>query len=273
MLPSFSLPPLECCFGTSPIQAEKSRPDRNAFGSAMLATRAVASAGPTPGISSSRRLVSLERCQAMIRRSNSKILAFQGLQLGAESGNTCPCNLGQSFVAFISDDLQQLFDTMASDRCDNPKLGKMGANGIDHRGLLADEQVPGTVQRQAALLPWRFGRHEPHVRPADRLTDRLGISGIVLMPLHIGLHVGRRHQAHGVAKGLKFARPMMRRGASFDTNQARRHLLEESQNVVKKTPATSRSAGAFPLFRHRYSKGTSMPDSINPQSSSPSRPR
>jgi hypothetical protein len=31
---------------------------------------AVASAGPTPGIASSRRLVSLDRCQAMIRRSN-----------------------------------------------------------------------------------------------------------------------------------------------------------------------------------------------------------
>jgi hypothetical protein len=30
-------------FGTSPIQAEKSRPDRNTFGSAMLATSAVAS--------------------------------------------------------------------------------------------------------------------------------------------------------------------------------------------------------------------------------------
>ena len=28
MLPSRSLPPLECCFGTSPIQAEKLRPDR-----------------------------------------------------------------------------------------------------------------------------------------------------------------------------------------------------------------------------------------------------
>ena len=37
-----SLPPLEFCFGTSPTQAEKSRPDRKAFGSAMLATRTVA---------------------------------------------------------------------------------------------------------------------------------------------------------------------------------------------------------------------------------------
>ncbi len=76
MLPSLSLPPLERCFGTSPIQAEKSRPDRNAFGSATLATRAVASTGPTPGISSSRLLVSLDRCQARIRRSNSRIWAF-----------------------------------------------------------------------------------------------------------------------------------------------------------------------------------------------------
>src|SRR4249919_4044196 len=58
ILPSLSLPPLECCFGTSPIQAEKLRPERKALGSAMLATRAVASTGPTPGIASSRLLAS-----------------------------------------------------------------------------------------------------------------------------------------------------------------------------------------------------------------------
>ncbi len=45
--PSLSLPPLECCLGTSPIQAEKSRADRNAFGSAILAIRGVAGAGLT----------------------------------------------------------------------------------------------------------------------------------------------------------------------------------------------------------------------------------
>jgi hypothetical protein len=33
-LPGRSLPPLECCFGTSPIQAEKLRPDRKVLGSA-----------------------------------------------------------------------------------------------------------------------------------------------------------------------------------------------------------------------------------------------
>src|SRR5262249_50091707 len=35
MLPSLGLPPLELCFGTNPIQAEKPRPDRNVLGSAM----------------------------------------------------------------------------------------------------------------------------------------------------------------------------------------------------------------------------------------------
>ena len=50
ILPSLFLPPLECCFGTIPIQAEKLRPDRKVCGSATLAARAVASSGPTPGI-------------------------------------------------------------------------------------------------------------------------------------------------------------------------------------------------------------------------------
>jgi hypothetical protein len=50
ILPSLSRPPLECCLGTSPIQAEKLRPDRKVLGSATLAARAVASSGPTPGM-------------------------------------------------------------------------------------------------------------------------------------------------------------------------------------------------------------------------------
>src|ERR1700729_4101205 len=64
MLPSLSLPPVVCCFGTSPIQAAKPRPDLNAFQSPISATRAVATIGPTPGISSSRRLGSQERWPA-----------------------------------------------------------------------------------------------------------------------------------------------------------------------------------------------------------------
>src|SRR5579863_4459005 len=99
---------------------------------------------------------------------------------------------------------------MAADRRDNPKLRKMSADGIDHRRLLADEQVPSSVQRQATLLLWRLGCDEPHVWPGDRFADRLGVGGIVLVSLHIRLHIGRRHQAYGVAERLQLARPMMR---------------------------------------------------------------
>ena len=49
-------------------------------------------------------------------------------------------------------------DTIAPDRRNDAELSKMGADRIDHRGLLTDEQVTGTVQRQAALLLWRLGR-------------------------------------------------------------------------------------------------------------------
>jgi hypothetical protein len=73
ILPSLSLPPVECCLGTKPIHAARLRPDENVFQSPTSATSAVATIGPTPGISSSRRLSSLERCQAWIRFSMAMI--------------------------------------------------------------------------------------------------------------------------------------------------------------------------------------------------------
>ena len=55
--------------------------------------------------------------------------------------------LENGFVTRIRDNAEQLLDTIASDRRDDPELRKMGADGIDHRSSLADEQVTGTVQR------------------------------------------------------------------------------------------------------------------------------
>jgi hypothetical protein len=74
---------------------------------------------------------------------------------------------------------EQLFNTIASDRCDDAQLGKMGADRIDHRGLLADKEVTGdgsirqTRIRSASprssdfgrarlnfvFLPWHRNRH------------------------------------------------------------------------------------------------------------------
>ena len=55
-----------------------------------------------PGISSSRLLVSLERCQAMIMRSNSKTLLLKPTQLGAERGDTGAGKLRHALVTRCS---------------------------------------------------------------------------------------------------------------------------------------------------------------------------
>src|SRR6185369_12095476 len=191
MLPSLSLPPLEFCLGTSPTQAEKSRPDRKALASATLATSAVASAGPTPGIASSRLLVKLDQCQLVMRRSN-----FECRERQDTHGPPRGC---------VGDDFQQLLDAPAPDGGEDTELGKIRADRIDDGGLLADEQMARSMKHQTALL---LGRHETHVWPGDRFVNRLSVRGVVLLPLDVGLHIGRRHQAHGMPQ--QFAGPMVR---------------------------------------------------------------
>ena len=51
------LPAVESCRGTSTIQAAKSRTDRNAFGSVIVAAMAVAPTRPIPGMLRSRLLL------------------------------------------------------------------------------------------------------------------------------------------------------------------------------------------------------------------------
>jgi len=94
--------------------------------------------------------------------------------LGAKGGNTCTGHVGQPFVTCIRDNAEQLFDTMASDRRDDSKLRKVSVDSIDYRSLLADEQVPGSVQCQATLLLWRLGRGDPRAKESGQFyTDSL----------------------------------------------------------------------------------------------------
>ena len=81
-----------------------------------------------------------------------------------------------SLVTWISDDIEQFLNSLASDRSNDPELGKMRPDHIDHRSLLADEQMARTMKRQTALLLGRFGRDEPHVRPCDSLANGLRVS-------------------------------------------------------------------------------------------------
>ena len=63
----------------------------------------------------------------------------QTSQLSPESQETRTGYLWNSLVVWIGDDIEQLLDTVAPDRCNNPELGKVGPDRIDHRSLLTDE--------------------------------------------------------------------------------------------------------------------------------------
>ena len=69
-------------------------------------------------------------------------------------------------------------------------------------------------------------------RSGDRFAYRLGVGGIILLSLHIRLHIGRWHEAHGVADRPELARPMMRRRTRFNADEARWQLLKERQDVA-----------------------------------------
>ena len=85
------------------------------------------------------------------------------------------------------------------------------------------------MQHEQALLFWALETDKAHRRSLNRLADRFGIGRIVLAPLHISLHVVRRHQPHLVSQRRNLAPPVMGRGTRFDPNQTGSKLLEKTQ--------------------------------------------
>ena len=133
---------------------------------------------------------------------------------------------------FAIDDLprhqQRAFQSL---RDVDAELGQQTADHVDQLRALLDQQIARPVHRQRRLLLGRLHRHEPHRRPRHRLADRFRIGSVGLAALHIRLDVSRRHQAHLMAELDQLARPVMRRAARLDADQARRQLGEERQHL------------------------------------------
>ena len=72
--------------------------------------------------------------------------------MGAKRGNARARHFRQPGVLDIGNDFQQLLDAPASNRRYDPELCKAGADRVDNRRLLPDEQMPCAVERQATLL-------------------------------------------------------------------------------------------------------------------------
>jgi len=89
-------------------------------------------------------------------------LLFEPGQLAAESRKASARKLRHPLIARIGDDAKQLLDPSAPGRRGNAKFGKVSANRVDDRGLLADQQMTRAMKHQATLPLGHPGRHEPH---------------------------------------------------------------------------------------------------------------
>jgi hypothetical protein len=117
-------------------------------------------------------------------------LRLERTQLRAKGGNTLACDLWHACVIGISDDIEQLFDTVSANRRDDAELGKVGADRIDHCSLLAHEEMARAMEHEAALLLGRLRLHKAHARSHDGFADGLGVGSVVLLTFEVGLHVG-----------------------------------------------------------------------------------
>ena len=88
ILPSLGLPPVVCCRGTRPSQAEKSRPRRKLSIGGAKAWSAIALIGPIPGIVISRA------ASSVLARAGAELL-FQSVDLRIEVSDLTEQNATQ----------------------------------------------------------------------------------------------------------------------------------------------------------------------------------
>src|SRR5580698_8705065 len=110
-------------------------------------------------------------------------------------------------------------------------LGQQPTDLVDELRAAGDQPAADTMKALKILLLDRFLRNEAHLRSGDRLADRLGIVGIVLLRLHIRLDELRRHQSDRMPKPANHPCPIMRTSAGLDPNQARRNFGKEAGDL------------------------------------------
>lgn len=113
---------------------------------------------------------------------------------------------------------------------DNPELGQVRPQRIHQHRVLAHQELSRPMKHQDSLLFLALQWDEPHRRARNGFTDGSGIRHVILLPLHIWLHIVRRHQLHVVPHHREFPGPVVRRCASFNADQGGLQLREERQD-------------------------------------------
>jgi hypothetical protein len=162
--PSLSLPPVECCLVGDWKEFRSGRSLAAWIGLVTSATSAVATIGPTPGISSSRRLSSHERCQAWIRFSMATISSLTAAYWRARTSrlNRAAAGMRSSCSSAMAraDPLRKATDHLHA-------LARRAARWA-FRHYLAPE---GGFQSQSRRMRWRASLRSS--RPATILRSRI----------------------------------------------------------------------------------------------------
>src|SRR5262249_51305809 len=92
---------------------------------------------------------------------------------------------------------------------------------------------------QFFLLP-PLHRHKAHIGAAHRLTNGLGIIGVILIPLYVGFHILGADEFDLMPGLLQYPCPVMRSRSGFDADQAGRELRHERCHLRAPQPFTQR---------------------------------
>src|SRR3954452_16323328 len=188
VLPSRSLPPLERWTGVSPSQAAKSRPRRNVSAGGASAMRAAAVTVPMPGMVISRRAAAFSlACRAIslsstATRSSNDLSSSTSTTRIDQYGQDRPSRLGQ-IGGGVLDGSHELGGMGRPFSSDHPELGQVTAQRVDGLRALANQQVPRAEHDGGGLLVRSLDGHKAHGRALGGLTDRFGISRVVLLSL------------------------------------------------------------------------------------------
>jgi hypothetical protein len=114
---------------------------------------------------------------------------------------------------------------------DNPELAQMPAQCIDDLDSLAHQKITRSKHHRTRLGFLTLDGNKPHGGSLYRFADRFGISGIILLALYKGLHIGWRYQADIVAELADLSSPVMSAAARLQSNQAGWKCCEKLENL------------------------------------------
>src|ERR1700745_2903755 len=110
-------------------------------------------------------------------------------------------------------------------------LEQQSADLVDHRSAAFPPPFAYSVQRLEVELIVSLDRHKAHGGTGYSFGNGLGIDVVILVPLHVGLHILGRHQAHVMPLFAQSAAEKMRSSAGLHTDQARAQVRCKAQQL------------------------------------------